>query len=102
MQPGDASGMSARHPAGCRERNAAALGEEVPVVLGLVHETCAGRVGGHGHSSSSHMISERFGQEETGRRDRASPETMRVFPCNIRREEGYSLVILEGKEGIPL
>ena len=27
---------------------------------------------------------------------------MRAFPCNLRREGGHSLVILEGKEGIPL
>ena len=26
----------------------------------------------------------------------------RIFPCSIRREGGYSLVTLEGKEGIPL
>ena len=25
---------------------------------------------------------------------------MRVFPCNIRRERGYSLVTLEGRAGL--
>ena len=26
----------------------------------------------------------------------------RAFPCNVRRERGHSLVMLEGREGIPL
>ena len=30
------------------------------------------------------------------------PQFVQLLPCNIRREGGYSLVMLEGKEGIPL
>ena len=25
-----------------------------------------------------------------------------AFPCDVRRERGHSLVILEGREGVPL
>ena len=33
--------------------------------------------------------------------DRVTLHLNTVFPCNIRREGGQSLVILEGREGIP-